>query len=147
MRLASARELRSADPADLPVIDPHYLEDPADLDVLVRGIELSRDLISSPSFDGLRGRELAPGTGHDLAAYVRQSATTVWHPVGTCAMGPDDSAVVNHELRVHGVTGLRVADASVMPTITSGNTNAPTVMIAEKAADMIREEARAAKAA
>ncbi len=129
--------LRSADPADLPIVDPHYLEEPADVDVLVRGIELSRDLIGSPAFDGLRDRELAPGTGRDLAAYVRQSATTVWHPVGTCAMGPDDTGVVDHELRVHGITGLRVADASVMPTITSGNTNAPTIAIAERAAALI----------
>jgi choline dehydrogenase len=129
--------LRSADPADVPIIDPHYLEDPADVDVLVRGIELSRELVGSPAFAGIRGRELAPGTGLDLASYVRQAATTVWHPVGTCAMGPGDTGVVDHELRVHGTTGLRVADASVMPAITSGNTNAPTVALAERAAALI----------
>jgi choline dehydrogenase len=133
--------LRSADPAALPLVDPHYLEDPADLDVLVRGIELARELAGSPAFDRVRGRELAPGTGQELAGYVRQSATTVWHPVGTCAMGPAETGVVDPDLRVHGVTGLRVADASVMPTITSGNTNTPTIAIAERAAALITKHA------
>jgi choline dehydrogenase len=129
--------LRSADPADPPVVDPHYLERGTDVMVLVRGITLARQIAATSAFDGIRDRELAPGQGTDLVAYVRQSATTVWHPVGTCAMGSGDAAVVDAELRVYGVTGLRVADASIMPAITSGNTNAPTIVIAERAADLI----------
>jgi choline dehydrogenase len=113
--------------------------------VLVRGIEISRELAHATAFDGLRGRELAPGdTVSDragLARYVRANASTVWHPVGTCRMGSDRYAVVDARLRVHGIERLRVADASVMPTITCGNTNAATIMIAEKAADLLSVEA------
>ncbi len=131
----------AAVPTDLPVVDPHYLDDPGDVDVLVRGIEISRDLVHTRAFDGIRGRELAPGDAitdrAGLARYVRANASTVWHPVGTCRMGGDRDGVVDARLRVHGVTGLRVADASVMPTITCGNTNAATIMIAERAADLI----------
>ncbi|MCU7729557.1 GMC family oxidoreductase N-terminal domain-containing protein [Actinoplanes sp. KI2] len=137
--------LRSADPLDLPVVDPGYLTAEADVDVLVRGITLARELVETSAFSALRGRELAPG-GHltdrkDLAGYVRESASTVWHPVGTCRMGADRDAVVDARLRTVGVDRLRVADASVMPTITAGNTNAATIMIAEKAADLIVEAA------
>jgi choline dehydrogenase len=137
--------LRSGRATDLPVVDPHYLDDGADLDVLVRGIEISRELVHTRAFDALRGRELAPGDAitdrAGLAGYVRANASTVWHPVGTCRMGSDRDAVVDARLRVHGVAGLRVADASVMPTITCGNTNAATIMIAEKAADLIAADA------
>ncbi|WP_449062740.1 GMC family oxidoreductase [Planomonospora algeriensis] len=134
--------LRSADPGDLPVVDPRYLDRQADLDVLVRGIEIARELVGTAPFAPFRGRELAPGAdADDLAGYARASASTVWHPVGTCRMGRDGEAVVDPRLSVHGVTGLRVVDASIMPTITAGNTNAPTIMIAEKAADMIAEDA------
>jgi choline dehydrogenase len=133
--------LRSTDPADLPVVDPHYLQEDADLEVLLRGIAISRELAHTSAFDALRGRELAPGAGvtdrDALADYVRDNASTVWHPVGTCRMGADADAVVDARLRVHGVSRLRVADASIMPTITCGNTNAATIMIAEKAADLI----------
>lgn len=133
--------LRSADATDLPVVDPRYLDDGADLEVLLRGIEISRELAHAHAFDGLRGRELAPGDAvtdrAGLAAYVRANASTVWHPVGTCRMGSDRDAVVDARLRVHGVDRLRVADASVMPTITCGNTNAATIMIAERAADLV----------
>ncbi|MBV9450808.1 MAG: GMC family oxidoreductase N-terminal domain-containing protein [Streptosporangiaceae bacterium] len=129
--------LRSAHPAELPLVNPRYLEQEADVRVLVRGISLARELAATPAFTGIRDRELAPGPDTDLVSYVRRSATTVWHPVGTCAMGSGDAAVVDAELRVHGVTGLRVVDASIMPAITSGNTNAPTIMIAERAADLI----------
>jgi len=133
--------LRSKDPADLLAVDPHYLECSADLDVLVDAIGLARELVSAKAFAPFRGRELAPGDEvrdrAGLVRYVRASASTVWHPVGTCKMGKDRDAVVDPALRVHGVDGLRVADASIMPTITSGNTNAATIMIAEKAADMI----------
>jgi choline dehydrogenase len=137
--------LRSGRATDLPLVDPNYLDDGADLDVLVRGIEISRELAHATAFDGLRGRELAPGdTVSDragLARYVRANASTVWHPVGTCRMGSDRDAVVDARLRVHGIERLRVADASVMPTITCGNTNAATIMIAEKAADLMSVEA------
>lgn len=134
--------LRSADPADLPVVDPGYLRVGRDLDVLVDAVRLSRELVHTGDFDGLRGRELAPGEGLDgpaLRDYLRGAVSTVWHPVGTCRMGADDDAVVDDRLRVRGVGGLRVADASVMPTITCGNTNAATLMIAERAADLVGE--------
>ncbi|MEZ4869565.1 MAG: GMC family oxidoreductase N-terminal domain-containing protein [Caldilineaceae bacterium] len=133
--------LRSDNPLDLAMIDPNYLACEADLKVLVKGIELARELVKTRAFADLRGRELAPGaavTSHaELAAYVRKVASTVWHPVGTCKMGLDAMAVVDPQLRVYGVDGLRVADASIMPKIVSGNTNAATIMIGEKAADMI----------
>jgi choline dehydrogenase len=133
--------LRSADATAMPVIDPHYLQEEADLEVLLRGISISRELAHTTAFAELRGRELAPGDAvvdrTTLGEYVRDNATTVWHPVGTCRMGSDRDAVVDARLRVHGVEGLRVADASIMPTITCGNTNAATIMIAEKAADLI----------
>lgn len=125
---------------DAPVIDPNLLAHEDDLRVLVRGIAVARRLLSAPAFAGKGRVEIAPGThvaGYDaLADHVRKSANTAFHPVGTCAMGPD--GVVSHELKVHGVEGLRVADASIMPTIPGGNTHAPTVMVAERCADMIR---------
>ncbi|MFD4391077.1 GMC family oxidoreductase [Streptomyces sp. NPDC058486] len=137
--------LASADPTALPVVDPRYLSEESDLDVLVRGIELARELAHTAALTPYRGRELAPGADltsrTELAAYVRASASTVWHPAGTCRMGPDAGAVVDSALRVHGVEGLRVADASVMPAITAGNTNAATIMIGERAADLVRADA------
>lgn len=128
--------LRSADPFTAPAVDPHYLEDPADVSVLLRGIHLARATARTAPLAELCGDELAPGV-HDragLVRYLRAGVSTVWHPAGTCRMGNDAEAVVDTALRVHGVTGLRIADASVMPSVTSGNTNAPTVMIAERAA-------------
>jgi choline dehydrogenase len=133
--------LRSADPLDLPVVDPNYLGCDADLDVLLAGLGLARELAASDSFRAYRGRELAPGdgvAGAALADYVRATASTVWHPVGTCRMGRDGESVVDRELRVHGTAGLRVVDASVMPRITTGNPNAATIMIAERAVDLIQ---------
>jgi choline dehydrogenase len=133
--------LRSADPQDLAVVTPNYLECQSDIDALVQGIRLARELAATRAFDDFRGKELAPGAGvvsaDDLGTYVRKVCSTVWHPVGTCKMGRDREAVVDPRLRVYGVDGLRVADASVMPRITSGNTNAATIMIAEKACDLI----------
>lgn len=133
--------LRSADPADLSVVRTNYLQCQADVDVLVRGIELARELVRTDAFAPFRGDEVAPGASvtaqDDLAAYVRKVSGTVWHPCGTCRMGRDQDAVVDPRLRVRGVDGLRVVDASVIPRITSGNTNAPTIMVAEKAAAMI----------
>lgn len=136
--------LRSADPFDPPVIDPNYLDADRDLEVLVEGIRRSREIAAQSPFDEYRGEEVWPGsdahTDEALAEHVRETAHTVYHPVGTCKMGDDSGAVVDDRLRVYGVDGLRVVDASVMPTLTGGNTNAPTIMIAEKAADMIRAE-------
>jgi choline dehydrogenase len=133
--------LRSADPLDVPVIDPHYLEVAQDVDVLVTGIEIGRQMVNTSAFDRLRGRELAPGADvtsrAGLEDYVREQAQTVWHPAGTCQMGYGPEAVTDANLRVHGVDALRVVDASVMPTITAGNTQAPVMVIAERAADLI----------
>ena len=133
--------LSSNNPQDLAIIRPNYLQCETDLNVLIRGIELARELSNTKAFEEFRGRELGPGaevkSPAQLSEYIRQVASTVWHPVGTCKMGRDYYAVVNPQLQVYGVEGLRVADASIMPTITSGNTNAGTIMIGEKAADLI----------
>ncbi len=135
--------LASANPLQKPIIDPQYLTDSRDVGVFVKGVALARQLAAHSAFDSLRQQELAPGVGIDsdtaVEAYVRASASTVWHPVGTCRMGADNdpAAVVDPQLRVRGVKGLRVADASIMPVITSGNTNAATIMIGDKAADLI----------
>jgi choline dehydrogenase len=138
--------LRSANPHDPALVSPNYLQCQTDVDVLVQGIELARRLARTRALEPFRGDELAPGAAvqsrQDLAAYVRKVASTVWHPVGTCRMGRGTDAVVDPRLRVHGVERLRVADASIMPRITAGNTNAPTLMIGEKAADMLLEDKR-----
>ena len=134
--------LRSADPFAAPAIDPRYLSAAADVALLVEGLALCRRLAATRALAPFRGAETLPGAhvqGTDeLGAYVRARSETLYHPVGTCRMGHDATAVVDRFLRVHGVQRLRVADASIMPTITRGNTNAPTVMIAEKAADLLR---------
>jgi len=136
--------LASSDPTAAPLIDPNYVEDPRDLAVLVQGLLLARRLVAAGPFDPYRGPEIWPGpdvrSDAALADFARLRAETLYHPVGTCRMGHDRLAVVDARLRVRGVTGLRVADASVMPVIVRGNTNAPTIMIAEKAADLIRED-------
>jgi choline dehydrogenase len=132
----------SPDPQDAPMIQMNYLQSEADVQKLVVGIKLLRNLFGASAFDEFRGEEIAPGADKQsdtaLKAYVREVCDTVWHPVGTCKMGTDPMAVVDPELRVHGIEGLRVVDASIMPTITTGNTNAPTIMIGEKAADLIK---------
>ena len=143
-------KLASPDADAAPLIDPNYLGDPTDMAATVAGLKIGRTILSQPAFDRYRGKETAPGrhvnSDEDLAAYVREAAGTVFHPVGTARMGNDPLAVVDERLRVHGIEGLRVADASVMPTIPSGNTNAPTMMVAEKAADMISEDFKKALA-
>jgi choline dehydrogenase-like flavoprotein len=124
-----------------PVIDFNFLSDPEDAKVLIEGLKLARKIFADQQFDGIRGTEMLPGkdvqTDEQLMTYVREYAATVFHPVGTCKMGTDPMAVVDPELKVHGIQGLRVVDASIMPTLISGNTNAPCIMIGEKAADMI----------
>ena len=133
--------LRSADPCDPPVIRANYLAHQCDIDTTIAGVHLVREVLAQQAFAGVRGRELAPGaayqTDKQLADWLVNAAMTTLHPVGSCRMGNDAEAVVDAQLRVHGTRGLRVVDASVMPAITRGNTNAPAIMIAEKASDMI----------
>lgn len=142
-------EVVSPDSALAPRIAPNYLSTPEDRAVAVAAMRLTRRIVSAPALAPFRPVEYLPGVGADsdesLADAAGQIGTTIFHPVGTCKMGPgsDPVAVVDARLRVHGVKGLRVVDASIMPTITSGNTNAPTLMIAEKGAAMILEDARA----
>lgn len=135
-------ELASSDPLDRPRIFANYLSDPTDIAVLVRGMRIAREIAARNPLDAFRGREVLPGpnvsSDSELDAYVRRSVETLYHPVGTCKMGRDAGAVVDAQLRVHGVESLRVVDASIMPAIPRGNTNAPTIMIAEKASDMIK---------
>ncbi|HKE49312.1 MAG TPA: choline dehydrogenase [Rhodanobacteraceae bacterium] len=135
--------LKSADPAAHPAIRPNYLGDAEghDLAMLIEGARLSREIFAQAPFAPYRGGEIFPGsearTDADLETFVRRKAETIYHPVGTCRMGRDGDAVVDSELRVRGVDALRVVDASVMPTLIGGNTNAPTMMIAERAAELL----------
>ena len=136
-------KLRSADPADPPAIHPGYLSSKSDRDAMIAGIRIVREVIRQRAFDGYRGRELQPGadimSDDQLTSWLRDSAMTTFHPVGTCRMGKDRLAVVDDRLRVHGFERLRIADASVMPVITSGNTNAPAIMIGEQLAAFIND--------
>jgi choline dehydrogenase len=140
--------LRSADPRVPPRMVANYLTDPRDLPTLLAGIRLIRRIFATRPFADIFRSEELPGPDHDsdaaLTAFLRDNAQSMYHPVGTCSMGPvaQAGAVVDARLRVHGVAGLRVVDASIMPVIPSGNTNAPAIMVAEKAADMMREDAR-----
>ncbi len=139
--------LATADPLAAPRIDPCHFADERDLEKLVVAVKKAREVLSQPAFAPHAKLELEPSpsvqTDEELREWVRGHAETIYHPVGTCRMGNDALAVVDARLRVHGMAGLRVVDASVMPTLVGGNTNTPTTMIAEKAADMILEDARA----
>ncbi|MDJ0653417.1 MAG: choline dehydrogenase [Xanthomonadales bacterium] len=139
--------IRSTDPTDHPAIHANYLSRGQDLDLMVEGVKLSRKIFGAEAFDPIRGDEIFPGakvtSDEEIVGFIRQKAETIYHPIGTCKMGSDDMAVVDDQLLVRGLEGLRVVDASVMPTLVSGNTNAPTVMIAEKASDLILEQSRA----
>ncbi len=134
--------LASADPLAAPLIDPGFLSDGDDLARLVRGFLRMRQVLAQPALAALGGRELAASasaqTELQIEAFIRNHADTIYHPVGSCRMGPGPLDVVDNNLRVHGLQGLRVVDASIMPSIVGGNTNAPTIMIAEKAADLVR---------
>jgi choline dehydrogenase len=133
--------LKSADPLAHPAIQPNYLQNETDLRTLRDGFKILREVFRQKAFEPYGGDEFMPGaavqTDAEIDAYHRATAETLYHPVGACKMGHDEMAVVDETLRVHGLDGLRVVDASIMPRLVSGNTNAPTIMIAEKAADMI----------
>ncbi len=134
--------LATKDPMALPLVDPRFLEDGDDMQRMVRGFQRLREILAQPALARFGARELPASAGAQTPAqieqFIRQYADTIYHPVGTCRMGPGTLDVVDAQLRVHGLQGLRVVDASIMPRIVSGNTNAPTVMIAEKAVDMLR---------
>ncbi|MFZ2005057.1 MAG: choline dehydrogenase [Stellaceae bacterium] len=141
-------KLKSANPADPPAMIPNYLSDPVDQQTIVDGLKLCRQILAHPSLQQYVAEEFQPGPGVatdiQLLNYARQRGGTVYHPTSTCTMGTGPMAVVDPELKVHGIEGLRVADASVMPTVISGNTNAATIMIGEKLADMVRGRMRMA---
>ncbi len=144
---AGHMELRSADMRDHPVIHPNYLATKTDQDVIVEGIRIARKIARTEPVASVITEEYTPGPDvkdddYDAVLdWARSNATTIYHPTGTCKMGQDDMAVVDEKLRVRGIAGLRVADASIMPVIVSGNTNAPTIMIGEKASDMVLADA------
>src|SRR5690606_11850859 len=133
--------LASADPSAAPLIDPHLLEHPDDILPLIRALRIARAAFAAEPFAEYEGVEVAPGpacqSDEQFDAYIRETGYTVHHPVGTCRMGSDASAVVDPQLRLNGIEDLRIADASVMPSVIGGNTNAPCVMIGERAADFI----------
>jgi choline dehydrogenase-like flavoprotein len=137
--------LASNDPLALPLVDPQFLAHPEDMLRMVRGFKRMREILAQPALAQFGAKELAASAGvrtdAQIEQFIRQYADTIYHPVGTCRMGPGAMDVVDAELRVHGLQGLRVVDASIMPRIVSGNTNAPTVMIAEKAVDLLRAAA------
>ena len=135
----------SSDPRHPPAINFNFLSSPIDAELTVRAVRIARSVMTAPSLAPLQITEIAPGSTQtsddEILDWVRRAAETTYHPGGTCKMGSDPMAVVDPQLRVHGITGLRVADASIMPTLTSGNTNAPSIMIGEKAADLVLQSA------
>jgi choline dehydrogenase len=138
-------KLKSPDPFDAPAVYPNYLATETDQRTIVAGLKLCRQILATPSMQSFIEAEFQPGSAvesdEELLDYARRRGGTVYHPTSTCKMGGDSMAVVDPQLRVYGVDGLRVADASIMPTVVSGNTNAAAIMIGEKAADMIRRPA------
>jgi choline dehydrogenase len=142
--------IKSPDAMAPPAIRPNFLSVESDRQSLIGGMKIAREICSAPALAPYVGMEIEPGpharSDDEILDYARQKGVTVYHPVGTAKMGQDPMAVVDDRLRVHGIEALRVVDASVMPTLVSGNTNAPVMMIAEKAADMIRQDAKAGAA-
>ena len=138
--------LSSPDPMAAPTVDPNFLAEPEDVEAMVRGFRLMRDILAQPALSRFGAREFATSaqarTDAEIETFLRGYVDTIYHPVGSCRMGPGEDDVVDASLRVHGIQGLRVVDASIMPRIVGGNTNAPTIMIGEKAADLIRAAAR-----
>jgi choline dehydrogenase-like flavoprotein len=134
--------LRSADPKDTPIVDPNFLGHPDDLRISVEGVKISREIFSQPSLQKyikeIRFPDRNVRTQADFEAYARQYGRTSYHPTCTCKMGKDEMSVVDPQLRVRGVDGLRICDSSVMPSLVGSNTNAPSIMIGERAADLIR---------
>jgi len=134
-------KLRSSDPFDPPRIETHYFDDETELDALVKGVKIARDILSRPAMEAFNGGEEVPGplvqTDDDIREFIKRKMETVYHTAGSCKMGNDPQAVVDSTLRVHGLENLRVIDSSIMPTITGSNIHGPTVMIAEKGAHMI----------
>jgi choline dehydrogenase len=137
-------EITSTDPLKYPAIHPNYLSDDRDVEVAIESIKVARKIAEAPALETEILDEYVPGrqfqTDEELLDAARKYSQTIYHPTSTCKMGNDEMAVVNDRLQVHGIQGLRVIDASIMPEIVSGNTNAPTIMIAEKGADMILED-------
>jgi choline dehydrogenase len=137
--------IKSADPKEPPAIQPRYLSSAHDRDTVVAGLKLLRRIMEQPAMRRYIAEERAPGphctSDADLLAFAREAGATVFHPTSTCRMGPDSTAVVDERLRVRGFERLRVVDGSIMPTVVSGNTNAAIVLIGEKGADMILEDA------
>jgi choline dehydrogenase-like flavoprotein len=134
--------LQGKDPLAAPLIDPAFLTDRDDMDRLIRGFKLTRSILSQPALTSFLGQELPElaqaKTDFQIEQFIRDHADTIYHPAGSCRMGPGPIDVVDSGLRVHGLAGLRVVDASIMPRLVGGNTNAPVIMIAEKAADLIK---------
>jgi choline dehydrogenase len=137
--------IRSTDPSAQPAIRFNFLADQIDRDTMVAGFKMMRRIVDAPPLDPFRGEEYSPGTACDSDAaieqWIRENSETAYHPIGTCRMGPGPNTVVDDHLRVHGLDGLRVADASIFPTMPSGNTNAPSIMVGEKCADLIKAAA------
>jgi choline dehydrogenase len=137
--------IEGADSKAPPKIRFNFLSAEYDREITLAGMRIVRKIMEAPAMAPMGGLEIAPGAAMDddgeLLQWVKDTAETAYHPIGTCKMGADDMAVVDDQLRVRGIDGLRVADASIMPTLTSGNTNAPSIMIGEKAADMVLEAA------
>ena len=135
--------LNSSDPKDSPKIDPNYLSAREDVDLLIEGYKKMMEIMNTEPLKAHTKNNLRPvdlSSDEKIEEAIREEADTVYHPVGTCKMGSDDMSVVNQELKVHALANVRVVDASIMPTLIGGNTNAPTIMIGEKASDMIARE-------